>query len=277
MTTKEEKAIIITLLVVIVLALCAGGYVGYKFYKHEKSQASEISELNSIVGKLSARVEILENDVEGKDIEWDENGYNYLAVGNSITIHDLATYWWDDDRGMASSSDDKDYVHLVENYLEESYGDVTTNVTNLASWETNGFDREEFLPLINPYLSDDVDLVTIQLGENASDLDTWESDFENLISYVHEGAPNAKILVIGDFWSNGDRDSLKEQAAEAEGAIYVSLDGIKDNEDYYAGLGTEVEDSDGELHTIEHSGVASHPGDKGMEAIADRIIEALQN
>ena len=34
--------------------------------------------------------------------------------------------------------------------------------------------------------------------------------------------------------------------------------------------------NDGQEHTVDHRGVANHPGDKGMQAIADRIIEALQ-
>ena len=176
---------------------------------------------------------------------------------------------------MASSEDSKDYVHLVESYLKTNSKDVTMNAVNLASWETNGNDRAEFLQLADPYLYEGLDLITIQLGENASNLDTWESDFEQLISYIKKKCPKAQIIVVGDFWSNGNRDRDKEAAANAKGVTYVSLDGIKDNKDYYAGLGTTVEGKKGDMHTIEHDGVANHPGDKGMAAIAERITTKI--
>ena len=219
---------------------------------------------------------ILQNTVEGKNIEWSENGTNYLAIGNSITLHDLATYWWDDDRGMAATTNEKDYVHLISKHLERSSDSVTTHSINLPSWESNGSDRAEFLELLKPYLSPSISVVTIQLGENAFNLDTWRSDYEELINYVKNGAPNASIYVIGDFWSNENRGSEKEQVSIACGVTYVSPDGIKDNKEYYSSIGTEVEDSEGKLHTIDHQGVANHPSDKGMEAIADRVIEMMK-
>lgn len=34
----------------------------------------------------------------------------------------------------------------------------------------------------------------------------WGIDFENLLKYVKKKASNAKVIVIGDFWSKGNRD-----------------------------------------------------------------------
>lgn len=42
-------------------------------------------------------------------------------------------------------------------------------------------------------------------------------------------------------------------------------------------MGTLVEDSEGNMKEINHEGVAIHPGDKGMRAIADRIIEVINS
>lgn len=262
---------------VICTMMCVGsGIIVRKFYYYEKAQEEQIAQLNADISKLSGEMAILRSTLRETlpSVEWNENGYNYLAIGNSITVHGLASYWWDDDRGMASTCDENDYVHRIKNYLE--YNNVTLNVYNFSTWETVGTDRAEFLELLMPYLSTKIDLITIQLGENAQDLVTWESDFEELITYIKGKAPEAEIVVIGDFWSNKNRDELKKQAAVACGVKYVSLDGIKDNDDYYAGMGTEVEDSDGNIHLIDHSGVAIHPGDRGMEEIAKRVIEILE-
>ena len=275
--------------VVAIIIIIFGVYNIQKIYNHEKWQSSKIKELDTTIQEqrekiqeqdlsiqeLNKCISLINEKLSTENINWNGEGYNYLAIGNSITLHGYADYWWDDDRGMAASTDDKDYVHLVKSYLESNGKNVVMYAKNLSVWETNGKDRAEFLEELDPYLYEGLDLITIQLGENASDLDTWEADFEELIQYIKGKCSGAQIIVVGDFWSNGNRDSDKEIAAKSQCVKYVSLDGIKDNQEYYAGLGTSVEDNVGDVHTIEHSGVADHPGDKGMAAIADRIINEI--
>lgn len=258
--------------------MCVGG----RFYHHERLQNEqiqnlykEIAELEDTVRKVNEELYLLKEKSNQENIKWNDKGYNYLAIGNSITIHGIVEYWWDDDRGMAASCDESDYVHLVKSYLEANGKSVTMHAKNLSSWETNAEDRAEFREVLDNYLTDDINLITIQLGENAYNLNTWEKDFEELILYIKKVCPKAQILVIGNFWSNGNCDSDKEQAAKAQGVEYVSLEGIEDNDIYYAKLGTRVEGKNGDMHTIEHDGVAKHPGDKGMSAIAERIISCI--
>ena len=228
------------------------------------------------IQSLTNEIENLKSRLESTEIvSWEESEYNYLAIGNSITIHDIDSYWWDE-RGMASSCAEKDYVHRVKSYLEYNYNEkVNMYAMNFATWETLWTDRAETLALLDSYLDPNIDLVTVQLGENTQNLETFESDYEELLSYIRQKAPNAEIIVVGDFWAYENRDELKKQAATECGIKYVSLDGIKNNSIYYAGIGTEVEDSEGNKHSIEHSGVANHPGDLGMEEIAKRIIKAI--
>ena len=275
MTHKKNRVLLINCVIVVFIALCSIGYVGFKFYKHEKNQQAMIQSLQSSLSTQGQKIEKLEQEIFGKGFEWSDDGFNYFAIGNSITKHGLANYWWDDDRGMAASKDETDYVHLVDKYLKANNDNVVTYAYNFSAWEVNYADRAEFLENLDIYLSDKIDLITIQLGENATDLSTWESDFEELIIYVKNKAVNANIIVVGDFWSNENRDSIKQQVAQMCGVTYVSLDEIKDNSNYYAGIGTAVEDEYGEIHFIEHSGVALHPGDKGMEVIATKIVDAL--
>ena len=108
-------------------------------------------------------------------------------------------------------------------------------------------------------------------------LDTYESDFEYLIEYILKSAPSADVIVIGDFWRKENRDEMKMEASEKCGVKYISLNSIKDNEEYRCGIGTEVFGSDGESHIVEHSGVAVHPNDKAMKYIADKIIENIRD
>ena len=205
---------------------------------------------------------------------WLKDGFNYLAIGNSITKHGISSYWWNE-VGMAASDAGHDYFHLVLKYLEENNDKVKGVSYNFYIWETQSHDRDEALSMLDQYLSPDLDLITVQLGENASNLSTYQNDFLSMLQYLRSKSPDARILVIGDFWINENRDELKKAAVQEAGVEYVSLEGIANIDTYYCGLGTTVYDADGNEHTVEHEGVAKHPGDAGMKAIADRIIEKL--
>ena len=257
------------------LMLTCGGFCGYKLIKYELAQSKEIQSLQNQVNLINAELDEIE-------VSWFENGFNYLAIGNSITIHGYADYWWDDDRGMAASTDDNDYVHIVSKWLEDrkknkesGNEEVKYYGYNFSTWEVQSNDRAETLSLLNSYLSFNLDLITIQLSENASNIDTFEADCEELYRYVKDKAPNAQIIIIDDFWDAGDKSNMKKQAAKASGLDFVSLDDIKGKSEYQAGIGTVVEDKEGNKHTIEHAGVALHPNDQGMQYIADKIIEFL--
>ncbi len=114
-------------------------------------------------------------------VEWNDDSFNYLAIGNSITSHSLADYWWNDGVGMAASSEDKDYVHQVKEWLDAICTEsVAVYAYNFWNWEIQTSDRAETLQLLDGYLSDKLDLVTIQLSENVYDTSTFEQDCEEL-------------------------------------------------------------------------------------------------
>lgn len=56
----------------------------------------------------------------------------------------------------------------------------------------------------------------------------------------------------------------------------LSLNEIKGNANYLAGLGTIVYDQNGNGHVIEHEGVVVHPGDKGMKYIAEVVEKKIE-
>lgn len=268
---NRHSRLFICILVVAVIVLSAAAFVGFKFIQHEKRQSAEILSLGARVSKLSAEI----RDISANDIEWLSDGFNYLAIGNSITWHDLSSSWWNK-VGMAASDAEHDYFHIVSSYLNAKHKEFMGLSYNFSVWEVQNYDRDETLQYLNHYLSPTLDLITIQLAENAIELSTYKEDYESLINYIKKMAPKARILVVGDFWTKDNRNDLKISAVKAANVEFVPLYGIADNRDYYCGMGTIVFDNDGKEHIVEHIGVAAHPGDKGMQAIADRIISALQ-
>ncbi|MBR5384691.1 MAG: SGNH/GDSL hydrolase family protein [Bacteroidales bacterium] len=262
----KQKSLFIVSPIVLAAAII---FALVKIGRHERSQ-------NEMISNLTEEVRVLSHKLNGMTggVEWPEDSFNYLAIGNSLTVHGVTTFWWNE-CGMAASKDEKDYFHLVTSGLEKKAGNVYSVRFNFGAWEIQAHDRDETLVSLDKYLSPKIDLVTVQLAENVTNLDTYEKDYVSLLTYLKTYCPKARILVVGDFWSRENRDQLKEQACKECGVEYISLEGIKDNNDYFCGLGTTVYDDDGNPHVVEHGGVAAHPGDTGMEAIADRILKAL--
>ena len=268
---NRERKRLVLLSVVTMLFFCVGGYGVYRFLQHEKYQNAKISQLQGDVSLLKEELKLFTNR---EIVEYSDTAFNYLAIGNSITKHDICDYWWNE-IGMAASIEDKDYVHLLSNSLENRHEDVFTYAYNFYIWEAQSTDRAETLELLEPYLDSMLNLVTIQLSENVSNMDTFEKDFAELVNYVHEKAPKAQIVIIDDFWDNGDKSIIKERIATEHGLQFVDLDEIKGKLSYQCGLGTIVYDADGSLHKVEHDGVAVHPGDLGMKYIADAVMETI--
>lgn len=242
--------------------LLAAILCGLKVIKHEKSQQERIA-------NLEAKISIIQAENDKDVVNWEPDSYNYLAIGNSITKHPINEYWWNE-CGMAASTTDKDYVHIVSNALNANY-----YAYNFVTWETMSHDRGESLSMLDGMLSDALDLITIQLSENVTDLSTFETDFEELIRYVQKKCPKAKIIVVGDFW-DAKKDAMKIKSCEATNVVFASLDEIRGSIEYKCGTGTTVYDEAGNPHTVEHKGVAEHPNDEGMQWIANAILQAVK-
>ena len=222
MSLKKSKSIIFILgEVITLLSILFCSFVLYKVYTHEQRQNQDIATLRDNISKLGAQVELLER--QGRvNLSFADDSFNYLCIGNSISKHPITDGWWNEN-GMAASTLDKDYYHLVVDYLKQKHEKVNSEVVNLYVWEVQSHDRAETLMFFKPYLSDNLDLVTIQLGENASNIDTFEQDYIELINYVKKNCPKAKIIVVGDFWEYKDRDEQKKNAALACNIDYYSI------------------------------------------------------
>lgn len=273
------------LLLSVVIFVSGLSYVGYRLIRHERNQndliiqlKGKIASLEKLVEQQQGKVASLKNDVEllknPLSAKWTNEGFNYLAIGNSITCHGITDFWWNE-AGMAATTKEKDFVHLVAAGVKNTGGKTNVHVYNFYIWEAQAHDRAESLMLLDKYLDKRINLITIQLGENVTDLSSFKKDYIELIHYVKNNAPKAKIIIIDDFWDKGEKSAIKEQVAYMEGVQFVSLKPIKEDVTYQCGLGTIVYDDHGTSHIVEHEGVAMHPGDKGMEYIANAILDIL--
>ncbi len=195
-----------------------------------------------------------------------------LFLGNSITLHGPAPkIGWTGNWGMAASTREKDYVHLLlDRIAKAAGGKPAVMVKNIADFERrqNDFNLSEGL---KDELAFEADLIVIAIGENASSPKTDEAKakygeaFANLLAELKKhGQPT--LIVRSCFWADSAKDQIMKRACEDAGGVFVDNGKLGGDESNYARSERK----------IEHAGVAGHPGDKGMQAIADALWSAIQ-
>lgn len=223
-----------------------------------------------------------ESETESKNpgmITASDGTYDYVALGNSVTCSEEAEGLWWGNWGMAASSAEKDYVHLISKQLGNQFEmPVATMVLNLKKWEV-AKERDAVLKKYEGYFNEHTDLVTIQTGENITEFkESLGSDYKNLLKFIKEKAPNAKILMLGELlWPSEDIESAKKAACEANGVVFIDVtEFLNDYEEVYrSAIGETVRGADKKKHKITDEVVAAHPNDEGMACIARLVMEQI--
>jgi hypothetical protein len=215
-----------------------------------------------------------------------------LILGNSITLHGPAPdIGWNGNWGMAASAADKDYVHLLTEQIAKSTTGrpaekPTANkpetaksevampklmVKNIADFERQ-LDKYDLRAGLKPELDFAADLVIVAIGENVAALTTDEAKarfaaaFAGLLAELKRHGHPA-LFVRSSFWPDAAKDEIMRQACANAGGVFVDIGKLGGDESNFARSERK----------IDHAGVAGHPGDKGMQAIADALWAAIQN
>lgn len=196
-----------------------------------------------------------------------------LHFGNSILKHAIVSYWWGF-WGMAAKTREDDYAHRFLAKIKVASPTAQSWEENIAAWEQNpsGFNKGSLDTLLTAQA---YDLVVVRLGENATSVPvaTYKTEFRNLINYIQTKVPTARIIIGGMFWSNAGLEGAMQQIAVEKNLTYVDMSGldIPANKSF---IGDIVQGDDGQSHSVDNAGVANHPNNAGMEAIASRLFTA---
>jgi alpha-galactosidase len=195
-----------------------------------------------------------------------------LFLGNSITLHGPnKNIGWDGNWGMAASSEDKDYVHEVTKALTPKDGAAPKIlVRNIATFERQ-FATFDAAALVKETSAFNADLIVVAIGENAPSLTNATSKAlfaEKTAALLKAIAGDRKPLVIvrSCFWANAPKDDALKTACKEIGGVYLDIGALGKDEKNFARS----------ERAFTHAGVANHPGDKGMQAIADAIVGAVR-
>ena len=78
----------------------------------------------------------------------DNNGLRIMFVGNSITLHGvLKEIGWNNEWGMAASSAENDYVHILISKTKEYDPRAAFCICQVAAWEIDYKNGKEKYPL----------------------------------------------------------------------------------------------------------------------------------
>ena len=193
-------------------------------------------------------------------------GKKILFIGNSITLHGkLPSIGWNHEWGMAASEKEKDYVHIVMKKTEEIYPDSQFCICQVAEWERDYQNGQSKLPLFVNARRFCADILIVRLIENCPidrfDPQIFKRELDSLLGFLNPSRQGAVILTTG-FWKHPGDQALIDYAKENNLPCVVLGD-----------LGEQ--DAMKAIGRFEHEGVANHPGDLGMEKIAERIFAAL--
>jgi len=195
-----------------------------------------------------------------------------LILGNSITIHGpSAKIGWTNNCGMAASSLDKDYSHLLVAALADKNGKKPEALIGSLYEFEKQYTNYDATAKLKRDIDFNAGLVIVAIGENvtvakAADQAAFKAGLVRILSLLRQDG-HATVFVRSCFWPNALKDGLLKQAAGETGCVFVDISALGKDESNYARS----------ERTWASAGVGMHPGDKGMRAIADALLAAIRN
>lgn len=192
-------------------------------------------------------------------------GLRVLFAGNSITRHGVREeLGWHLDCGMAASAAEKDYVHILERRIRGMFPDAEFLVGNFAEWERH-FYEEDVMEQYRGAIDFKADVAVVRLSENVSEQDAKAHDlaeaYGKLLDAFDKGG--TKFILSTGFWKSERVDDAIRLTAQRRGLPLVELGFLGEMDEMKA------------IGLFEHAGVANHPGDLGMRAIAEALWTPL--
>jgi len=195
------------------------------------------------------------------------NGIRILFAGNSITLHGVLTeIGWNVEWGMAASAKEKDYVHRIMSAVRKEQPDAAFCICQVAEWECKYQNGALTNALYEQARNFEADVIVMRFIENCPakefDKTVFKNELGKLLDYLN-GTGKAKIIMTTGFWRHPGDEAIVEYAKEKNLPL-VELGDLGDDDAMKA------------LGLFEHNGIANHPGDLGMEKIAERIFEVIK-
>jgi len=194
-------------------------------------------------------------------------GVRIMFVGNSITLHGIApAIGWNLECGMAASSQENDYVHIIMDKVNHLKADSAFCICQVAEWEREYKNGTQKHGLFENACDFNADIIIARFIENCPannfESEKFKTELDALLSYLNKSG-KAKIIITTGFWRHPGDSAIIEYATEKNLPL-IELGDLGEMDEMKA------------IGLFEHSGVANHPGDLGMKHIAERIFDEIK-
>ncbi len=188
-----------------------------------------------------------------------------IAIGNSITLSKPnRSIGWDGNWGMAATSIGNDYVSI---FAKKVAADQKWHIRRENIIEFERAPIGDKARLSKYQLSEKAEYLIIELGDNVkSDTNSllmFSSNYTNILKA--STANKNRVICLSTWWGRKEINNVIKSACAQTKGIYIDISDLILNKD----------NSWVEKRKFIHPGVAQHPSDQGMEAIANRIFNAL--
>lgn len=208
-------------------------------------------------------------------------GSNYnkvLLLGNSLLLGFSTNGSHGAPFGCTASDSKHDWAYLLKEKLKVKSPNVTVKKLHDAKFEQAESDTASENYISNEFAAaaKNNDLVIVQIGDNVNTelrRTTFKNNFSKLIRAIRTNNPNADVVVAGAWFNNANIESWLQSQASNLNYTFVPLSDLSTSANM-ATVGDTVTFDDGVQMQV-YEAIRTHPGNKGMEAIANRIYDSL--
>lgn len=212
----------------------------------------------------------------------DKNFRKVLFVGNSLLLGMFNTY------GMCASASDKDYAYYVEKEIKKYYPECIFYKVHGSAFEHSVNDEmyeEWYLKGANAYtkkpacesFTNDLDLIVLQLTDNVNTPEKvafFERNVEYFLTDIKKRSPNAEMIWVHGWYNKNNTITKVKEMCQKFDIVRIDISDLhtKENESHSGQCSIKA---DGTKVIVKDTWI-THPGDKGMKQIAERILNRIQ-
>lgn len=194
-----------------------------------------------------------------------------LVIGNSITSHGIAKeIGWTHKSGMAATSPDKDFVHLLFDDFTKNNPDrpLVFRYANYSAFERSpkniNFNDSKILNLykFNP------EYVIYQLGDNTTKANADEFRIAS-VKFLN-GFKVSKKYIVSPYFMNIENYKVMKDIAVSSGSNFIDISYISTDKKY-----TANQDPNSIKTGWKVEGIGAHPGNLGMFEISQQIFRKI--